>query len=75
VQIGAFSTAALADKGWSDVAALAPAGMSGKGRKVEPISRDGKTFYRAYVTGFPGRDAAQAFCDRLKAAGKACFVK
>ena len=75
VQIGAFSSSALADKGWSDVAALAPAGMSGKGRKVEPISKDGKTFYRTYVTGFASRDAAQAFCDRLKAAGKACFVK
>jgi hypothetical protein len=49
--------------------------MSGKGRKVEPVSRDGKTFYRTYVTGFFSRDAAQAFCDKLKAAGKACFVK
>ncbi|HXQ17895.1 MAG TPA: SPOR domain-containing protein [Caulobacteraceae bacterium] len=75
VQIGAFSSAALAEKGWGDVAALAPAGMAGKGRKVEPVSKDGKTFYRTYVTGFAGRDAAQAFCDRLKAAGKACFVK
>jgi cell division protein FtsN len=75
VQIGAFSSSALADKGWSDVAALAPAGMSGKGRRVEPVSKDGKTFYRTYVTGFASRDAAQAFCDRLKAAGKACFVK
>jgi cell division protein FtsN len=75
VQIGAFSSSALADKGWSDIAALAPAGMSGKGRKVEPVSKDGKTFYRAYVTGFASRDAAQAFCDKLKAAAKACFVK
>lgn len=75
VQIGAFSSAALAEKGWGDVAALAPAGMAGKGRKVEPVSKDGKTFYRTYVTGFSGRDAAQAFCDKLKASGKACFVK
>jgi len=27
------------------------------------------------VTGFPDRAAAQAFCDRLKAAGKSCFVR
>ena len=46
-----------------------------KGEKVEPVSKDGKTFYRAYVTGFAGHDAAQAFCEKLKAAGKACFVK
>ncbi len=75
VQIGAFSSSALAEKGWSDVAALAPAAMSGKGRRVEALSKDGKTLYRAYVTGFASRDSAQAFCDKLKAAGKACFVK
>ena len=75
VQIGAFSSAALADKGWSDTAQIAPVGMAGKGKRVEPVSKDGKMFYRAYVTGFSGRPAAQAFCDKLKAAGKACFVK
>jgi hypothetical protein len=75
VQIGAFSSSALAEKGWSDVAALAPAGMAGKGRRVEALAKDGKTLYRAYVTGFSSRDAALAFCERLKAAGKACFVK
>jgi hypothetical protein len=75
VQIGAFSSSALADKGWSDIAALAPAAMAGKGKRVEALSRDGKTLYRTYVTGFAGHDGAQAFCDRLRAAGKACFVK
>lgn len=75
VQVGAFSSSALADKGWSDASKLVPAAMSGKGEKVEPVSKDGKTFYRAYVTGFAGHDAAQAFCEKLKAAGKACFVK
>ena len=54
---------------------LEPAAMAGKGKKVETVSRDGKTFYRTYVTGFSSHDGAQAFCDRLKAAGKACFVK
>jgi hypothetical protein len=75
VQIGAFSSVALADKGWSDVAQLAPAAMAGKGRKVEPVSVNGKTLYRAYITGFATRDAASVFCGRLKAAGKACLVK
>src|SRR5690348_16938240 len=41
VQIGAFSSAALADKGWSDVARLQPAATKGKGRKVETIAKDG----------------------------------
>jgi cell division protein FtsN len=75
VQIGAFSSAALADKGWSDAARLEGAAMGGKGKKVEPVSAGGATLYRAYVTGFSTRDAAQGFCDKLKAAGKACFVK
>jgi len=75
VQIGAYSSAALADKGWSDVAHLSAAAMAGKGKRVEQLSKDGKTLYRAYITGFSSRDGAKAFCDKLKAGGKPCFVK
>ena len=75
VQIGAFSSSALADKGWGDLVMIEPAAMAGKGKKVETVSKDGKTFYRTYVTGFSSREGAQAFCDRLKAVGKSCFVK
>lgn len=75
VQIGAFSSAALAAKGWDDVARLQAAGMDGRGRQVEAVQRGSETFYRAYVTGFDSRSDAEAFCGRLKAAGHACFVK
>jgi hypothetical protein len=75
VQIGAFSTAALAQKGWSDDAKAAPAAMTGKSRKVEAASKDGKTFYRAYVGGFATRTEAASFCATLKAKDKACFIK
>lgn len=75
VQIGAFSSAALADKGWNDAAAVAPGLAAGKGKKVETVDKDGHTLYRTSVTGFGSRADAQAFCDRLKAAGKSCFVK
>lgn len=75
VQIGAFSSPGLADKGWSDVAKLEPGGMAGKGRKFEPVQSNGKTLYRAFITGFSSRAAAQAFCDKLRADGKSCFVK
>jgi hypothetical protein len=74
VQIGAYSSADLARKGWSDTARLEPAAMAGKGQRIEALERDGKTLYRAYVTGF-SHDGAERFCDELKAAGKACFVK
>ena len=36
---------------------------------------NGKTLFRTQVTGFGDRASATAFCDKLKAAGKACFVK
>jgi hypothetical protein len=75
VQIGAFSSQALADKGWNDAAALAPGMAAGKGKNVEKVDKDGKTLFRTQVTGFASRADATAFCDKLKAAGKACFVK
>jgi len=74
-QIGAFSSPALAEKGWNDVAALQPGKMAGKTKKVEVATRDGKTFYRAFVGGFASRSDASAFCASLVAAGKGCIVK
>ena len=75
VQIGAFSSAALADKGWNDAAKIAPGATAGKGKKVEAIQKDGATLYRTAVTGFATRAEAEAFCGQLKAAGKSCFVR
>jgi cytoskeletal protein RodZ len=75
VQIGAFSSQALADKGWNDAAAVAPGASAGKGKSVEKVERDGHTLFRTQVTGFASRADATAFCGKLKAAGKACFVK
>jgi hypothetical protein len=75
VQIGAFSSQALADKGWNDAARIAPGAAAGKGKKVEAVAKGGATLYRTTVTGFSSRAAADAFCNQLKAAGKSCFVK
>jgi cytoskeletal protein RodZ len=75
VQIGAFSSQELADKGWNDAAAVAPGPAAGKGKSVEKVDVNGKTLFRTQVTGFGSRADATAFCDKLKAAGKACFVK
>jgi hypothetical protein len=75
VQIGAFSSQTLANKGWSDAAGVAPGMAAGKGKSVEKVDKDGKTLFRTQVTGFASRADATAFCDKLKAAGKACFVK
>lgn len=73
VQVGAVSSTALADKAWSDAVAAAPSLGAGKGKAVEKI--EGGTLYRTFVTGFASRGDAQAFCARLQAAGKSCFVR
>lgn len=75
VQIGAVSSTGLADKAWSDAVSLAPGLAAGKGKGVEKIEKDGHVLYRTAVTGFASKAEAAAFCARLKAAGKACFVK
>jgi cell division protein FtsN len=75
VQIGAFSSPALADKGWGDVSAAMAGQMAGKSKRVEALEKDGSTLYRTSVTGFSGRAAAVSFCEGLKAKGKICFVK
>lgn len=75
VQIGAFSSRALADKGWNDAARIAPGAAAGKGKRVEEIQKGGSTLFRTTFTGFANRADAQAFCAKLQAAGKSCFVK
>ena len=75
IQIGAFSTAALADKGWSDIAKAFPKPMAGKTKSVVPLQKDGGTLYRTAIGGFASKADADAFCASLKAAGKTCFVK
>jgi hypothetical protein len=75
IQIGAFSSQAQADEGWSAAASAAPGPLAGKGKRVVPLDHDGSTLYRTFVTGFASREAAQAACDRLKAAGRTCFVR
>ena len=75
VQIGAFSSSALADKGYADVSATLPGKMGGKAKHVLPLDKDGTTLYRTWLSGFATRADAQAFCEALKAKGKTCLVK
>jgi cell division protein FtsN len=72
VQIGAFSSKDQADQGLADAARIAG---GGKGRSIEAIQKGGATLYRTQVTGFDSRASAVTYCDKLKAAGKTCFVK
>ncbi len=73
-QVGAFSTPALAEKGWGDVAASDRRDMAGKRREIQSTIRGGRTYYRAIVTGFASEAAARAFCGKLTAAHKPCIA-
>jgi hypothetical protein len=75
VQIGAYSSEALADKGYREVASAFPTFMDGKAKHVEQLDRDGKTLFRTSVAGFASRSSAAAFCAALKASGHVCLVK
>ncbi len=73
VQVGAFSSAELAQKGFADAGKLSSLG--GHAHSVEKVSRDGHTFYRATLGGFADKAAAKAFCAQLAAKGGRCLVK
>lgn len=75
VQIGAFSSMAQAESGWDAAARSAGSAMAGKSRRIEPVEKDGQTLYRTSVVGFASKDEARALCDRLKSAGRSCFVR
>jgi hypothetical protein len=75
VQFGAFSSTELASSEWTKLHAAYPSEMSGKGKLVESVERDGKTLFRGAVSGFASKADAVAFCARMKADGKACIVR
>jgi hypothetical protein len=75
VQIGAYSSKPLAEKGWNDIAKLMPGDMAGRTESFEPVAKDGETLYRAYIGGFGSKAESQGFCDKLKAQGHSCMVK
>jgi len=75
VQIGAFSSAALSDQGYTDVSKIMVGQMVGKAKHVMTVDHGGATLFRTWVSGFSTRAQAEAFCATLKAHSKPCFVK
>ena len=72
VQIGAVSSTALANAALAQAASIAG---GGHGKAITPVTVNGATLYRTAVTGFTTKEAAIAYCNALKAAGKSCFVR
>ncbi|MEZ5708265.1 MAG: SPOR domain-containing protein [Blastomonas sp.] len=72
VQLGAFSTEAAANSGWTDMARRFDY-VGGLSKKVTQAQVDGGTVYRLSAVA-PNANAANVVCDRLKKAGENCLV-
>lgn len=74
VQVGAFSSKATAEAGWTKLVGQAGAALSGVPHRVVAGNADIGTVYRLQAVA-PDAPAAQALCGKLKAAGISCQVK
>ncbi|MNJ20132.1 Cell division protein FtsN [compost metagenome] len=75
MQIGAFSSTAIADREYAAVAARFGQYASGAEKRVQEVTTaSGSTVYRTTFTGL-SRERAVAFCNALKAAGRDCIVR
>lgn len=74
VQVGAFSSQASAEAGWTKLVDQANGALSGVSHRVVAGSADNGTIYRLQAVQ-PDRAAASALCSRLRGAGISCQVK
>ncbi len=74
VQIGAYSSPGLSEGAWQALKAVLPDKIGGLSNATTRVEVGGHTFYRAIVQGFPTSAAASAFCEAVRASGRACFV-
>ncbi|WP_420478965.1 SPOR domain-containing protein [Brevundimonas sp. FT23028] len=75
VQIGAFSTPAIAEREYGQVVGRYGALTRGASRRVQEVtSSSGSTLYRTTVTGL-SREQATALCSAIKADGGDCIVR
>jgi hypothetical protein len=75
VQIGAFSSTAIADRQYAAVAARFPQYARGAQKRVQEVTAsNGSTVYRTTFYGL-SRERAQAFCAAIQGAGGDCLVR
>lgn len=74
VQVGAFSSQAAAEAGWTKLVGQAGGALAGVSHRVISGSADIGTVYRLQAVAGDAA-GAQALCGKLKAAGIACQVK
>lgn len=75
VQIGAFSSTAVADREYAAVAARFPQFARNATKRVQEVTAsNGSTVYRTTFTGLSASDA-RAFCAAIQAGGGDCLVR
>lgn len=74
IQLGAFSSAANADKAWKQYSARYSA-LQGFGSASSTVKVGGKTLIRLAAMGFGNRSSADAVCRQIKSKGGDCVVK
>jgi hypothetical protein len=75
VQIGAFSSTAVADREYAAVAARFPQFARNASKRVQEVTAsNGSTVYRTTFTGL-SREDARAFCAAIEAGGGDCLVR
>jgi hypothetical protein len=75
VQIGAFSSTAVADREYAAVAARFPQFARNATKRVQEVTAsNGSTVYRTTFTGLSAADA-RAFCAAIQAGGGDCVVR
>ncbi|KPF83875.1 sporulation protein [Brevundimonas sp. AAP58] len=75
VQIGAFSSTAIADREYAAVAARFPQFARNATKRVQEVTAsNGSTVYRTTFTGLSAADA-RAFCAAIQAGGGDCLVR
>jgi len=74
VQLGALDSPDDAERAWRTITASAPSLFAGREPEIQPVSVNGKNFYRLRTGGFPTKADAARFCAEVSAAGNACTV-
>jgi hypothetical protein len=74
VQLGAFSTPALAAEEWARLETRFGPLMNGRERVVQVSTQTSGTWYRLRASGFADRDDARRFCAALQAEGAECIA-
>lgn len=74
IQLGAFSSAANADKAWKQYSSRYSS-LQGFGSASSTVKVGGKTLIRLAAMGFGNKSSADAVCRQIKAKGGDCVVK